>query len=209
MASKFTQRNIAAGNPPKDGGTNKAKGISDPKEFAYRDKMYKDSSELYNINKKFKDSDSFLSNPEAAKIISRLSKNNKGQLPFKFPNDGKGNTKSEAEKKGNVKVIVDKPKQPVYLDKPTSNKKAEKQVVATKTSVSNVKPSTADTKKTTSTTKPVMKEKGVVDTNVYIIRDPQNEYAYREVKRGTKGAQGMTPSQYAKLKSSVGPMKKG
>ena len=52
------------------------------------------------------------------------------------------------------------------------------------------------------------KEKGEVDKNVYIIRDPQNEYAYREVKRGTKGAQAMSPSRYEKMKGGVGPMKK-
>jgi hypothetical protein len=52
-----------------------------------------------------------------------------------------------------------------------------------------------------------MKEKGMVDTNVYIIRDPQNEYAYREVKRGTKGAQAVPPSRYEKMKGGIGPMK--
>ena len=66
------------------------------------------------------------------------------------------------------------------------------------------------TKKTTGA-KPVpttpAKEKGVLDTNVYIIRDPQNEYAYREVKRGTKGAQALNPSRYEKMKSGIGPMK--
>lgn len=56
--------------------------------------------------------------------------------------------------------------------------------------------------------KPVTKKKeGMVDTNVYIIRDPQNEYAYREVKRGTKGAQAVPPSRYEKMKGGIGPMK--
>jgi hypothetical protein len=66
------------------------------------------------------------------------------------------------------------------------------------------------TKKTGTNTKPVtppFKEKGVLDTNVYIIRDPQNEYAYREVKRGTKGAQALNPSRYEKMKGGIGPMK--
>ena len=101
---------------------------------------------------------------------------------------------------------------------------------ATKTSGSNVKPSTTKTtvtkpmktqnipevtvsvtKKTGTNTKPVtppFKEKGVLDTNVYIIRDPQNEYAYREVKRGTKGAQALNPSRYEKMKGGIGPMNK-
>jgi hypothetical protein len=64
-------------------------------------------------------------------------------------------------------------------------------------------------KKVVAPTKPVMKEKGMVDTNVYIIRDPQNEYAYREVKRGTKGAQAVPPSRYEKMKGGIGPIKKG
>jgi len=100
---------------------------------------------------------------------------------------------------------------------------------ATKTSGSNVKPTTTKsnatksmktqnipevtvsvTKKTGTNTKPVtppMKEKGEVDKNVYIIRDPQNEYAYREVKRGTKGAQALNPSRYEKMKGGIGPIK--
>lgn len=58
-------------------------------------------------------------------------------------------------------------------------------------------------------TKPTVKKEGMVDTNVYIIRDPQNEYAYREVKRGTKGAQAVPPSRYEKMKGGIGPIKKG
>lgn len=98
-----------------------------------------------------------------------------------------------------------------------------------KTSGSNVKPSTTKTtvtkpmktqnipevtvsvtKKTGTNTKPVtppFKEKGELDKNVYIIRDPQNEYAYREVKRGTKGAQAVPPSRYEKMKGGIGPIK--
>ena len=107
--------------------------------------------------------------------------------------------------------------------------KPTKTSTATKTSGSNVKPTTnkpiatkgmktqnipevtvSVTKKTGTNTKPVtppVKEKGAIDQNVYIIRDPQNEYAYREVKRGTKGAQPLKPSKYETMKSAIGPMK--
>jgi hypothetical protein len=95
---------------------------------------------------------------------------------------------------------------------------------ATKTTGSYKKPTTPPTKtqnipevtvsvtkKKVTGVKPVpttpAKEKGVLDTNVYIIRDPQNEYAYREVKRGTKGAQALNPSRYEKMKGGIGPMK--
>jgi hypothetical protein len=102
---------------------------------------------------------------------------------------------------------------------------------ATKTSGSNVKPSTTKTtatksmktqnipevtvsvtKKTGTATKPVtppMKEKGVLDTDVYIVRDPSRDYVYRQVPRGTKGATVLNPSRYEKMKGGIGPMKKG
>lgn len=107
--------------------------------------------------------------------------------------------------------------------------KPTKTSTATKTSGSNVKPTTTKptatksmktqnipevtvsvTKKTGTTPKPVtppVKEKGVLDTDVYIIRDPENEYAYREVRRGTKGAQALNPSRYEKMKGGIGPIK--
>lgn len=100
---------------------------------------------------------------------------------------------------------------------------------ATKTSGSNVKPSTTKptatksmktqnipevtvsvTKKTGTTPNPVtppVKEKGAMDQNVYIIRDPEREYAYREVRRGTPGAQPLKPSKYETMKSAIGPIK--
>lgn len=100
---------------------------------------------------------------------------------------------------------------------------------ATKTSGSNVKPTTnkptatksmktqnipevtvSVTKKTGTTPKPVtppIKEKGVLDTDVYIIRDPEREYAYRQVKRGTKGATILNQSKYEKMKGGIGPIK--
>ena len=101
---------------------------------------------------------------------------------------------------------------------------------ATKTSGSNVKPSTTKTtatksmktqnipevtvsvtKKKAVETKPVtppVKEKGVLDTDVYIIRDPSRDYVYRQVPRGTKGATVLNPSRYEKMKGGIGPMKK-
>lgn len=101
---------------------------------------------------------------------------------------------------------------------------------ATKTSGSNVKPTTTKTtatksmktqnipevtvsvtKKTGTNTKPVtpqVKEKGVLDTDVYIIRDPSRDYVYRQVPRGTKGATVLNPSRYEKMKGGIGPMKK-
>lgn len=115
------------------------------------------------------------------------------------------------------------------MGKPTKGSSTSTKPNATKTSGSNVKPSTTKTtatksmktqnipevtvsvtKKTGTNTKPVtppFKEKGELDKNVYIIRDPQNEYAYREVKRGTKGAQAVPPSRYEKMKGGIGPMK--
>ena len=89
---------------------------------------------------------------------------------------------------------------------------------ATKTSGSNVKPSTTKTTATKSmktqnipevTVSVTKKEKGELDKNVYIIRDPQSEYAYRQVPIGTKGATVLSPSRYEKMKGGIGPMKKG
>jgi hypothetical protein len=106
------------------------------------------------------------------------------------------------------------------MGKPGKSMKKE----LTKTTGSYKKPTTPPTKtqnipevtvsvtRKTTGVKPVpttpAKEKGEVDKNVYIIRDPQNEYAYREVKRGTKGAQALNPSRYEKMKGGIGPMKK-
>jgi hypothetical protein len=105
------------------------------------------------------------------------------------------------------------------MGKPGKSMKKE----LTKTTGSYKKPTTPPTKtqnipevtvsvtRKTTGVKPVpttpAKEKGEVDKNVYIIRDPQNEYAYREVKRGTKGAQALNPSRYEKMKGGIGPMK--
>ena len=116
------------------------------------------------------------------------------------------------------------------MGKPAKGSSTSTKPNATKTSGSNVKPSTTKTtvtkpmktqnipevavsvtKKTGTNTKPVtpqVKEKGVLDTDVYIIRDPSRDYVYRQVPRGTKGATVLNPSRYEKMKGGIGPMKK-
>lgn len=122
------------------------------------------------------------------------------------------------------------------MSKPTKGSSTSTKPNATKTSGSNVKPSTTKTtatksmktqnipevtvsvtKKTGTATKPVtppMKEKGKVDVNKYVERQPGGEYReitlseYSSMKKSGKNVQQLNPSLYEREKGRIAPMKK-